>query len=251
MNRIEFMTELAALLQDVPAIERQDAMKYYNDYFDDAGEENEQQVIADLESPSKLAEIIKANLGIAGENIEKQTTGEYEEYRETGYTDARFERKEVPAGRESAKNTERQSGNGQYRSTETQEPHPRTSPVLKAVLIVAIVLVAAPVALPVAAAIIAIVFGAIAAVAAIFVAIVVCFVGLVIVGVILFGAGLASIIPELAVGLALIGTGLILGVIGVIGTVGSVKLCIVAVPGIIRGIVYVFHRIFRRRKAVA
>lgn len=45
MNRIEFMTELASLLQDVPVEERKEAMQYYNDYFDDAGEENEQQVI--------------------------------------------------------------------------------------------------------------------------------------------------------------------------------------------------------------
>ena len=37
MNRIEFMTELAALLQDISAEERIEAMQYYNDYFDDAG----------------------------------------------------------------------------------------------------------------------------------------------------------------------------------------------------------------------
>lgn len=36
MNRIEFMTELASLLQDIPVEERKDAMQYYNDYFDDA-----------------------------------------------------------------------------------------------------------------------------------------------------------------------------------------------------------------------
>lgn len=33
MNRIEFMTELAALLQDVPVEERREAMQYYNDYL--------------------------------------------------------------------------------------------------------------------------------------------------------------------------------------------------------------------------
>ena len=38
MNRIGFMTQLAALLQDVPVEERR-AMQYYNDYFDDAGAE--------------------------------------------------------------------------------------------------------------------------------------------------------------------------------------------------------------------
>ena len=39
MNRIGFMTQLAALLQDVPVEERREAMQYYNDYFDDAGAE--------------------------------------------------------------------------------------------------------------------------------------------------------------------------------------------------------------------
>ena len=38
MNRIEYMTKLASLLQDIPEVERKDAMKYYNDYFDEAGE---------------------------------------------------------------------------------------------------------------------------------------------------------------------------------------------------------------------
>ena len=51
MNRIEYMTKLASLLQDIPEVERKDAMKYYNDYFDDAGSENEQNVIEELESP--------------------------------------------------------------------------------------------------------------------------------------------------------------------------------------------------------
>ena len=31
MNRIEYMTKLASLLQDIPEVERRDAMKYYND----------------------------------------------------------------------------------------------------------------------------------------------------------------------------------------------------------------------------
>lgn len=42
MNRVEYMTRLAAMLQDIPVEERQEAMKYYNDYFDEAGEENEE-----------------------------------------------------------------------------------------------------------------------------------------------------------------------------------------------------------------
>ena len=62
MNRIEFMTELAALLQDVPVEERREAMQYYNDYFDEAGEENEEQVIREFGAPEEVAENIKADL---------------------------------------------------------------------------------------------------------------------------------------------------------------------------------------------
>lgn len=90
MNRIEFMTGLAALLQDIPEIERKEAMQYYNDYFDDAGEENEQEVILELESPDKVAAKIKAGL-----NDQEDQFGEYSE---SGYTDTRFEDKEIPAG---------------------------------------------------------------------------------------------------------------------------------------------------------
>lgn len=53
MNRIEFMEELSGLLQDIPEEDRMDALNYYNDYFDDAGAENEKNVIDELESPEK------------------------------------------------------------------------------------------------------------------------------------------------------------------------------------------------------
>ena len=79
MNRIEYMRRLAALLQDVPAEERVATMQYYNDYFDDAGEENEEKVIEELGSPEQVAAEMKAGLGRRTED-----TGEF---RETGYAD--------------------------------------------------------------------------------------------------------------------------------------------------------------------
>ena len=52
MNRVQFMLELAALLQDISVEERTEAMKYYNDYFDEAGEENEAEIIRELKESS-------------------------------------------------------------------------------------------------------------------------------------------------------------------------------------------------------
>ena len=36
MNRIEFMEALSGLLQDIPEEDRMDALKYYNDYFENS-----------------------------------------------------------------------------------------------------------------------------------------------------------------------------------------------------------------------
>lgn len=78
MNRAEFMERLTALLSDVPPTEREAAIQYYNDYFDDAGEGNEQGVIASLGSPEDIARSIKAGLldgGNAGEFTESGFRG--------------------------------------------------------------------------------------------------------------------------------------------------------------------------------
>mgnify|MGYP007010212161 CR=1 FL=1 len=44
MNRKQFMEELRQLLTGISEEERVEALQYYEDYFDDAGAENEQQV---------------------------------------------------------------------------------------------------------------------------------------------------------------------------------------------------------------
>ena len=66
MNRAEFMRRLTELLGDVPPMEREEAIQYYNDYFDDAGEENEGSVIASLGTPEELAKTIKTGLNDGG-----------------------------------------------------------------------------------------------------------------------------------------------------------------------------------------
>lgn len=80
MNRAEFMRRLTELLGDVPPTEREEAIQYYNDYFDDAGAENENGVIASLGTPEELARTIKAGLNDGGSG------GEFTESGFTGYT---------------------------------------------------------------------------------------------------------------------------------------------------------------------
>lgn len=80
MDKRQFMEQLERLLSDISETERQEALSYYESYFDDAGPENEGAVIRELGSPGKLAAIIKADL--------KESSDSYGEYTEYGYQDA-------------------------------------------------------------------------------------------------------------------------------------------------------------------
>ena len=79
MSREEFMTALKAQLMDISAEEREEALQYYEDYFDDAGRENEAEVIRELGSPQRVAENIQNGFW---------HTEEEGEFTENGYEDA-------------------------------------------------------------------------------------------------------------------------------------------------------------------
>ena len=81
MNRAQFMEQLEKLLSDISEEERQEALDYYESYFDDAGEDQEANVIRELGSPGKVAAIIKADLRESSQN--------YGEYTENGFQDDR------------------------------------------------------------------------------------------------------------------------------------------------------------------
>ena len=66
MNKVEFMRQLEKLLQNISEQERQEALQYYGDYFDDAGPENEQAVLEALGNPARVAENIRRDLYGAG-----------------------------------------------------------------------------------------------------------------------------------------------------------------------------------------
>ena len=62
MNKEQFLDELEKLLQDIDSIERDEALNYYRDYFEDAGSEHEQEVIDELGTPEKLHKQLKRDL---------------------------------------------------------------------------------------------------------------------------------------------------------------------------------------------
>ncbi len=55
MNKAEYLAELRHHLKRLPKSEIESAIKFYEEYFNDAGVQNEQRVVAELGTPSKLA----------------------------------------------------------------------------------------------------------------------------------------------------------------------------------------------------
>lgn len=70
MTKYDFLGDLNRLLQSLPEEERRSAMQYYEDYFADAGEKNEQNVIEELGTPENVAASIMGETegGMPGKN---------------------------------------------------------------------------------------------------------------------------------------------------------------------------------------
>lgn len=215
MNRMEFMAELERLLADMPEEERQAAVQYYADYFADAGEANEADVIRELGSPEKAAESIKAD------------------YYGTEFNEADYEHKDYME-------KYRQKSSAGSASGEAGKSRPWTSNTLKLILIIAIAVVLWPVTFGIALA----VFGIAAAVVCFFAVLVIASVAILIAGGVTIVVGLAVAIAVPPAALVTAGIGLLMFVLGLIATVGTVKLCIIVYPAMLRGFVNLCRRPF-------
>lgn len=230
MNRIEFMKELEKLLGDIPPEEKDEALQYYRDYFDDAGAENEQRVIAEFGSPQKVAHTVKA--GLRGKNDESS------EYRETGYTDTRFEEKAPLA--ESTEYT--------YDQTACADQKHGMPSWVRVLLIIAAALIGIPIVIPIVLAVIAVILSLVCAGAALLGSLVITAAAVALSGLLMAAAGIAGMFAAPAVGLIICGAGLLLLVIGAIATVGMVKLCMIVCPPLFRWLAGCFRKLFRRKE---
>lgn len=223
MTRAEYMDRLEALLQDVPFDERKEAMQYYNDYFDEAGEAKEEEVAAQLDSPEKVAAAIKADL--------YGNAGDAGEYRETGYTDTRFERKASPA---------------EYSMNSNEKKAPWTNKWVKILLIAAILIVGFPVVMtvvgPIALVVLVVLLLMVFSGFLLLICGVITTVCIMFSGIILFIEGLRQI-PTVT-SLPLIGGGMLSFALGMAGTVLLVKLCMKLFPIMFRGLVNICRKPF-------
>ncbi len=214
MSRKEFMERLEELLKDIPDNEREEALQYYNDYFDDAGIENEAEVIRDLGSPEQVAQKLKAGLG------ELASVGTPEP--------GQGERKEVEKEK-----TKKEAGFWKILSI-----------VLLCILAAPVVLPLAGVLLLAAVTVVLALFGAIAG-------IVLSGFAILLAGIAVLGVGIVQTFATPAIGIAAAGVGCVVAAVGVLLSFATVWCCIRVIPWLIRGIAAVISYPFRKRKAGA
>ncbi|MDR0219849.1 MAG: hypothetical protein LBI54_00400 [Lachnospiraceae bacterium] len=238
MSRWEFMRRLEELLSDIAPSEREEALKYYNDYFQDGGTENEAKVLEALGTPEQVATTIKEGL-----------EGQAGEFTEAGYKN-NGEQNENPL-------TKYQKPGEQEKAKEKPPKSKMSAGTLALIIVLAIL--ASPLIIALGAAALAVVIGLIGAAFGLIVAILAAILGLVcavaaiavicvVVGLALIPIGFFRLFSGVLTGLAIISAGLILGGTGLIFLLLAVLLVAKILPPLFRGVINLIKYIFTGKR---
>ena len=220
MSRKAFMARLDELLADITEAEKDEALSYYEEYFEDAGPENEEEVISSLGSPEKVAATIKAGLS---ENAQEEG-----EFSETGYTNSYYDVKDEVATINKRKGLGG-IGTGGW------------------VIILILCLFALPILGPILLGIAGTIFGILVAIAAVIFAVLVTGIALVVAAVAMVAAGFATLFATPLVGVALIGAALLVAGIGILIAILGFWVVTKVIPPLLRGLVELIRKPFVRK----
>lgn len=258
MSRWEFMRQLEELLSDISPNEREEALQYYNDYFNDAGKENEKEVMEALGTPQQVAKTVKEGLS------ENGSTGEFTE---NGFSSAgddsrnaiikrnkETSQKENTAGEAEHGQTAGQRGNAskaaanqQDKSSREQSGKKESMPVWAIILIVIGGIFLSPFILAALCAAISVLLGGIAAVIGTIFGFAVASLVLYVVAVTLFVAGFGCMLAHPIAGIGLLGGGCICASLGILFMLLVAFLAGKCIPGICQGIVYIVKKLFGKK----
>ena len=255
MNRADFMKRLAELLGDMSPGEREEAIQYYNDYFDDAGAENEQSVIASLGTPEQLAGAIKAGLSgsqTAGEFTEKGFSG-YEQTRSNVVLNPNQPEEQSGNGYDSYQNQYNGQYSGQYSGQNTASDKSSKKPMSAGsiVLLIILCIFASPLIIGVGAGFFGGILGLLGGLFGCVVGFGAAAIALILVGVCLFVYGIGLLFGAPLGGLCMMGAAMICMSLGILFAWIIVMICGKLIPALIRGVVKLFQSIFHRGGAAA
>ena len=264
MSRWKFMRQLEELLSDISPNEREEALQYYNDYFNDAGRENEQEVIKALGSPEQVAGIVRdglsgnenlgeftesgfknSNIGQSNAIIKRTASGGSgsENGKDAGMRGTGAEKEGAQAGGSSDKDSSNEkpiSGTGVTREKEGM-------PTWEIVLIVCACVFLSPVIFALAVTAIAAIMSVVIGLFCVCLGFAIAMAVLFIVAFALAGAGFGTIIPHPVAGIGLIGGTCICAALGILFLLVLVFLVGKCIPGIFQGIGYIFKKIFGKK----
>ncbi|MCI8370962.1 MAG: DUF1700 domain-containing protein [Lachnospiraceae bacterium] len=233
MNREEFMKQLERLLQNLPEEERQDALQYYEDYFEDAGPDRETEVIRELGSPEHVAESICEDLDMnqqknPWESKEAKNTQGYQSGSYTNYENGQKGQNYQNSGQEYQNYGQGyQNGpQGYHKPGEDKWYNNSTNVVGLVILIVTL-----PITLPILGGILSAIAGIFLGVFGCVIAFFIGGVAMVIAAIVLFATGLVG------VGFAVLGGGILLLCFAFLLTPLAIWLCTTAIPGLFRFVI--------------
>ena len=246
MNKDEFLRKLEALLSGISQEERTEALAFYRSYFEDAGEANEAKILEELESPQKVADSIIKDLGVQpGEACSSGAQGASAgaEWNPAVQGAAQNASKGVPQG--AAQNASKGVPQGAAQNAAYSAPEKDGMPGWAIVLLV----ITSPVWLVMILVILSALLGIVAALFGIAIAVVAVMGALLICGVVLFGAGIGTAFAgNPAIGIGLMGGGLIVLAFGVLAVVLVVWIFGGFLPWALKGIWKLCKKPFNKRK---
>lgn len=275
MSRLEFIKDLERLLAEISEEERAEALFYYENYFEDAGPEREQEILEQLGSPEKIAASIKAELGNSSNN--EKNNGYFTErgYEDDNLKEPKFEvihkgRKEKEAYRQKTNNHQYTNSN-QYTDTNQHsnnsndkgENHDYYSSVqentkknsnnsgMKVILIIAIIIFALPIGLPLIVTIFSLLIALVATVFGIWIAFVAISVALTFAGIVATFAGIFKLVAAPIIGISIAGMGLLLFGIGMLFIIVTIWLTTKVIPVMFKFIIDIFRLPFKNRRVAA
>ena len=270
MDRAEFLNRLEAQLLDVPQAEREEALQYYEDYLNDAGDAGDFDILQELGTPEEVADSIRNGLrqdssgvdednygsqssrsGQAGKNWQDSSrsgqAGDSGYFSENGYVDREPQKEELQRVKQpacSARSDADSQSTDSYAADDSNAARRTRHPVWLWILLIVFV---APVVLP-------IVFGLLVAVISVLFALFITGAALLVCGIVCAGTGIWALIQaftQIAVwpAAAMIGIGISLAAIGigVLVTLLMGWLIGKVVPAGVRALCNCLHRIVTRK----
>ena len=242
MRKDEFLRQLEYLLQDIPEADREEAIHYYRDYLEEAGPENEAEVLREFGSAERIASIIRSdqigNLEDGGSFTERGF--EDERFREPNYQLAKTVEQTENHTRVEHDGADQKSEWKKHQGFESvqkeKKQEPQMSGCLKVVLGLCLLLAASPIILGLGGSLLGSLMGSVVILAVLLLLAAVLTIACLLSGVVLIGAGVAALWSDPVDGVLAIGGGLLIFGIGLLALVFSVWFYGTLVPRIFRWI---------------